>query len=36
MTFFTNADLHDPAGANIMLLGLDVLPEHQHQGLARD
>ena len=34
--FFTNADLHDPAGANIMLLGLDVLPEHQHQGLARE
>ena len=34
--FFTNADLHDPAGANIMLLGLDVLPEHQQQGLARE
>ena len=34
--FFTDAGLHDPAGANIMLLGLDVLPEHQHQGLARE
>ena len=34
--FFTDADLHDPVGANIMLLGLDVLPEHQHQGLARE
>lgn len=33
--FFTDADQHDPAGANIMLLGLDVLPEHQHQGLAK-
>ena len=34
--FFTDADQHDPAGTNIMLLGLDVLPEHQHQGLARE
>ena len=34
--FFTDANLHDPDGANIMLLGLDVLPEHQHQGLARE
>ena len=34
--FFTDADLHDPEGANVMLLGLDVLPEHQHQGLARE
>lgn len=34
--FFTDAELHDPKGANIMLLGLDVLPEHQHQGLARE
>lgn len=29
--FFTDADQHDPDGTNIMLLGLDVLPEHQHQ-----
>lgn len=34
--FFTDADQHDPAGTNIMLLGLDVLPEYQHQGLARE
>lgn len=34
--FFTDADVHEPDGANIMLLGLDVLPEHQHQGLARE
>ena len=33
--FFTDANLHDPEGVNIMLLGLDVLPEYQHQGLAR-
>ena len=33
--FFTDANLHDSIGTNIMLLGLDVLPEHQHQGLAR-
>ena len=34
--FFTDADRHEPNGRNIMLLGLDVLPEHQHQGLARE
>lgn len=34
--FFTNAKLHDPDGKNIMLLGLDVLPEHRGQGLARE
>ena len=33
--FFTDANLHDPEGVNIMLLGLDVLPEYQHKGLAR-
>ena len=32
--FFTDAEMHDPKGKNIMLLGLDVLPEYQHQGLA--
>lgn len=32
--FFTNAKLYDPAGKNIMLLGLDVLPEYRRQGLA--
>lgn len=34
--FFTNAKLHDPAGRNIMLLGLDVLPEYCGQGLAKE
>lgn len=34
--FFTDITLHDPKGKNIMLLGLDVLPEYRHQVLARD
>jgi ribosomal protein S18 acetylase RimI-like enzyme len=34
--FFTDIDLYNPAGKNIMLLGLDVLPEHRNQGLARE
>lgn len=34
--FFTNANLHDPAGRTIMLLGLDVLPECRGQGLAKE
>ena len=34
--FFTDAEMHDPKGKNIMLLGLDVLPEYRHQGLARE
>lgn len=34
--FFTNAKLHNPDGKNIMLLGLDVLPEYRRQGLARE
>lgn len=34
--FFTNANLHDPAGRNVMLLGLDVLPEYRGQGLAKE
>lgn len=33
--FFTDAEVHNPAGENIMLLGLDVLPEHRGRGLAR-
>lgn len=33
--FFTDASLHDPSGKNVMLLGLDVLPEYRRQGLAR-
>ena len=34
--FFTDASLHNPDGKNIMLLGLDVLPEYRMQGLARE
>lgn len=34
--FFTDAGLHDPHGKNIMLLGLDVLPEYRNQGLGRE
>lgn len=34
--FFTDANLHKPDGENIMLLGLDVLPEYRMQGLARE
>lgn len=34
--FFTNAELHVPDGKNIMLLGLDVLPEYRKQGLGRE
>lgn len=33
--FFTDADLYDPEGRNVMLLGLDVLPEYRGRGLAR-
>lgn len=34
--FFTDASLHNPEGKNVMLLGLDVLPEYQRQGLGRE
>lgn len=34
--FFTDANLYNPDGKNIMLLGLDVLPEYRKQGLARE
>ena len=34
--FFTDIDLCDENGKNVMLLGLDVLPEYRGQGLARD
>lgn len=34
--FFTNANLYVPDGKNIMLLGLDVLPEYRKQGLGRE
>ena len=34
--FFTDAELHDSNGKNIMLVGLDVLPEYRRQGLGRE
>lgn len=34
--FFTDATLYNPEGENIMLLGLDVLPEYRGQGLAKE
>ncbi|MBQ3705597.1 MAG: GNAT family N-acetyltransferase [Clostridia bacterium] len=34
--FFTDASIHDPAGKNIMILGLDVLPAYRGKGLARE
>lgn len=34
--FFTDASLHDPDGRNVLLMGLDVLPEYQKQGLAKE
>ena len=34
--FFTDASLHNTEGKNVMLLGLDVMPEYRGQGLARE
>ena len=34
--FFQNADLYDPAGENVMILGVDVLPEYRRIGLASE
>ena len=34
--FFTDKSLDSPAGRNVMLLGLDILPEYRKQGLARE
>lgn len=34
--FFTDAGLYNPKGDNVMLLGLDVLPEYRGQGLAKE
>lgn len=34
--FFSDANLHDSAGSNLMILGLNVLPEYRGQGLARE
>jgi len=33
--FFTDESLYDPDGHNVMMLGLDVLPEYRRKGLAR-
>ncbi len=33
--FFKDVCLHDPEGKNIMILGLDVLPEYRGKGLAK-
>ena len=32
--FFTDPTLHNDAGKQVMILGLDVLPEYRHQGIA--
>ena len=34
--FFTDAALHNEKGKNVLLLGLDVLPEYRLQGLGRE
>ncbi len=34
--FFTDITICNPKGKNVMLLGLDVLPEYRGQGLARE
>lgn len=34
--FFIDENLYEPAGRNVMLLGLDVLPEYRGRGLARE
>ena len=34
--FFIDAGLYNPDGKNIMLLGLDVLPDYRGQGLGRE
>lgn len=34
--FFSNAELHKPDGKQVMLLGLNVLPEYRRQGIARE
>ncbi|MDO5441198.1 MAG: GNAT family N-acetyltransferase [Bacillota bacterium] len=34
--FFTNETLNNDAGVNIMLVGIAVLPQYQHKGLAEE
>lgn len=34
--FFTDINLYEPAGKNVMLFGLDVMPDYRKRGLARE
>lgn len=34
--FFTDISLYNPDGKNVMLVGLDVLPDYRKQGLGRE
>lgn len=34
--FFSDVRLHNPNGKNVMILGLDVLPEYRMQGLGKE
>lgn len=33
---YTDATLHNPDGCNVMILGVNVLPDYRRQGLARE
>ena len=34
--FYASMDLHNPKGKNLVIFGLDVLPNYQNQGYARE
>lgn len=34
--FFRDASLHNPQGRNVMILGVEVLPEYQGKGIAKE
>ena len=34
--FFTDERWHEPRGKNVMILGVDVLPQYRGRGLARE
>ena len=34
--FITNVSRHDPDGKNLMITGIQVLPEYRHKGLAKE
>lgn len=36
VAIYTDPSLHDPAGRNVMILGVNVLPAYRRQGLARE